>query len=76
LCITYQRFAQIQSQREVVTLLHWLVQDLGTERRSSLLARATYATVRCAQRVPRIAIEEVPKSTRGTTAIGGVECAG
>jgi hypothetical protein len=27
-----QRFAQVQGQREVVTSLHWPIQDLGTER--------------------------------------------
>jgi hypothetical protein len=74
--VTYQRFAQIQGQREVVTSLHWLVQDLGTERRGSLPARATCATVRRAQRVPRITVEEVFEGTRGTVATGRVECAG
>jgi hypothetical protein len=46
------------------------------ERRGSLLARATCATVRRAQRVPYIIVEEVFEGTRGTVATGGVECAG
>jgi hypothetical protein len=33
-------------------------------------------TSRCAQRVPHIVVEEVLEGTRGTVAIGGVECAG
>jgi hypothetical protein len=72
--VTYQRFAQIQGQREVVTSLHWPVQDLGTERRGSLPARATCTAVRCAQRVSHIIVEEVFEGTRGTVATGGVEC--
>jgi hypothetical protein len=68
--VTYQRFAQIQGQREVVTSLHWPVQDLGMER------RATCVTVRCGQRVPHITVEEVFEGTRGTVATRGVECTG
>jgi hypothetical protein len=67
---------QIQGQREVVNLLHWPVQDFGMERRGSLLARATCAIVRSAQRVPHITVEEVFEGTRGTVATGGVECIG
>jgi hypothetical protein len=67
---------QIQGQREVVTSLHWPIQDLGMERRGSLPARATCTTIRCSQRVPHIIVEEVFEGTRGTIAIGGVECAG
>jgi hypothetical protein len=46
------------------------------ERRGSLLARATCAAVRCAQRVPHILVEEVLEGTRETAATRGVECAG
>jgi hypothetical protein len=74
--ITYKRFAQIQGQSEVVTSLHWPIQDLGMERRGSLPARATCATVRCAQHVSHIIVGEVLEGTRETVATGGVECAG
>jgi hypothetical protein len=67
---------QIQGQREVVTSLHWPVQDLVTERRGSLPAKATCATVRRAQRVPHITVEEVFEGTRGTVATGAIECVG
>jgi hypothetical protein len=60
----------------VVTSLHRSVQDLGTERRGSLLARATCPTVRCAQRFPHITVEKVLEGTRRTVATGGVECTG
>jgi hypothetical protein len=63
--VTYQRSAQIQGQREVVTSLHRFVQNLGTEGRGSLPATVTCVTVRCAQHVPYIAVEEVFESTRG-----------
>jgi hypothetical protein len=43
------------------------------ERRGSLPPRATYATVRCSQRVPHITVEEVFECTRGTIATGEVE---
>jgi hypothetical protein len=72
--VTYQRFGQIQGQREVVTSLHWPVRDPGAERRGSLPARATCPIVRCAQRVPHITVETVLEGTRGTIATGGVEC--
>jgi hypothetical protein len=65
---------QIQGQREVVTSLHWPVQDLGTERRGNL--PATCVTVIRAQRVPHIIAEEVLEGTKGTVATGGVECVG
>jgi hypothetical protein len=67
---------QIQDEREDVTLLHWPVQDLGMERRGSLLARATCAIIRCAQHVSHITIEKVLEGTRGIVATGGIECAG
>jgi hypothetical protein len=54
----------------------WPVQDLGTKRRGSLPVRATCATVRCAQRVSHIIVEEVFEGTRGTVATGGFECTG
>jgi hypothetical protein len=57
-------------------LLHWPVQDLRMEMRGSLPARATYATISCAQHVPHIIVEKVLEGTRGTVATGGVECAG
>jgi hypothetical protein len=57
-----------------VTSLHWPVQDLGTKRRGSLPARAACSTVRCAQRVPHIVVEEVSESTRGTVTTGGIGC--
>jgi hypothetical protein len=56
--VTYQKFAQIQGQREVFTSLHWPIQDLGMERRCSLPAKVTCATVKCAQRVPHITVEK------------------
>jgi hypothetical protein len=74
--VTYQRFAQIQGQREVITSLHWPVQNLGTERRGSLLAGATCAIVTCAQRVSYITVEEVFEGTRRTVATEGAGCAG
>jgi hypothetical protein len=66
--VTYQRFAQVQGQREDVTMLHQSVQDLGTERRGGLPARTTSATVRGTQRVPYITVKEVLEGTRGTVA--------
>jgi hypothetical protein len=66
---------QIQGQREVVALLHWPVQDLRMERRGSLPARATCVTVRCAQCVSRIIVEEVFEGARGIVATGGTRCA-
>jgi hypothetical protein len=72
--VTYQRFAQILGQREVVTSLHWPIQDLGMERRRSLPTRATCATVRRAQCVPHMTVQEVFAGTGGTVATGGVGC--
>ena len=57
-------------------MLHWPVQDHGTEGRGSLPARATCTTVRCAQRIPHDIVEEVFEGTRGTVATGGVGCIG
>jgi hypothetical protein len=46
------------------------------ERKGEVAYQLACATVRCAQRVPHIPVEEVFEGTRGTVATGGVECKG
>jgi hypothetical protein len=74
--VTYQRFAQVQGQREAVASLHWSVQDLRTERRGGLPTRVTRTVVRRTQCVSYLSVEEMLEGTRGAVATGGTECVG